>query len=245
MSGPSSPGCGVSTTRRSEEGGRRPGTRGWARKRRWPGVMVSSRIGDLHAPVAMPAVTGLMLVGVAVIGKRWPGTVRQCTHGRPPVRSAVGSPHLPIRLVWSRMRALQLGFWTSCRPSWVTGDRCASMRRVPGHGWRSFERPQFDGGADGPLLSSGWAEALADRARERLLTTRQLSSPVAGAVAARTEELLALGYGEIVEPVRRRPVGVAMASGIFGHRSPTRARRNIGARRGSSGRRACRTVPRG
>jgi hypothetical protein len=44
-----------------------------------------------------------------------------------------------------------------------------------------------------PLLSIGRAEALADRARERLLTTRQLSSPVAGAVAARTEELVALG----------------------------------------------------
>jgi hypothetical protein len=47
--------------------------------------------------------------------------------------------------------------------------------------------------ARGPLLSSGWAEALADRTRQRLLPARQFSSPETGAVAARTEELLALG----------------------------------------------------
>ena len=52
---------------------------------------------------------------------------------------------------------------------------------------------QFHAEQMGPGVSIGRAEAFADRARERLLTTRQFSSPVADAVAARTEELLALG----------------------------------------------------
>jgi hypothetical protein len=56
-----------------------------------------------------------------------------------------------------------------------------------------LKRPQCHDGANGPLRSSRWSEALAGRTRERLLTTRQFSSPVAGAVLARTEEFLALG----------------------------------------------------
>lgn len=47
--------------------------------------------------------------------------------------------------------------------------------------------------ARGPLPSSGWAEALADRARQRLLASREFSSPVTTAVATRTEEFLPLG----------------------------------------------------
>jgi hypothetical protein len=103
-----------------------------------------------------------------------------------------------------------------------------------------FERPPFHGGADSQLCSSRWAEALTDRTGERLLTTRQFSSPVAGAVLARTEEFLALGYGEIVKPARSRPVG-----GTVAHCSSGRLRCDIGGLGGSIGRRACCRVPRG
>ena len=70
-----------------------------------------------------------------------------------------------------------------------------------------------------PLTSGGWAEALADRTRQRLLAARQFSSPVTVAVATRPEEFLSLGYREIVESARRQAVGVVMAPSILGRRS--------------------------
>jgi hypothetical protein len=103
-----------------------------------------------------------------------------------------------------------------------------------------LKRPQFHGGANGPLHSSRWAEALADWTGERLLTTRQFSSPVAGAVEARTEEFVALGYDEIVKTVRSRLVG-----GTVAHCSSGRLRCDIGGMWRSIGQRACRRVSRG
>ena len=70
-----------------------------------------------------------------------------------------------------------------------------------------------------PLTSGGWAEAFADRTRQRLLTARQFSSPVTVAVATRTEELLSLGKREIIQPARQRGAGVATAPSILGHYS--------------------------
>jgi hypothetical protein len=96
--------------------------------------------------------------------------------------------------------------------------------------------------ARGPLLSSGWAEAFADRTRQRLLTTRQFSSPVTVAVAARTEELLSLGKREVIQSARRRTVGVAIAPSILGHCGL--ARGDIGGTWGTSWRQAGRIVPR-
>ena len=53
--------------------------------------------------------------------------------------------------------------------------------------------------ARGPLVTSdGWAGALADRTRQRLLTARQFSCPVTVAVATRPEKLLSLGKREII-----------------------------------------------
>jgi hypothetical protein len=76
----------------------------------------------------------------------------------------------------------------SCRLGYLRIDAPSSRPWVA-----SFGASAFDGRADGPELSSGRAEALANRARERLLTTCQFSSPVSGAVAARTEEFMTLG----------------------------------------------------
>jgi hypothetical protein len=71
--------------------------------------------------------------------------------------------------------------------------------------------------ARGLLLTlGGWAEALADRTRQRLLAAGQFSSPVPVAVATRTEELLSLGKREIIQPARRRAVRVAMAPSVLG-----------------------------
>ena len=66
------------------------------------------------------------------------------------------------------------------------------------------------------LTSGGWAEAFADRTRQRLLAAGQFSSPVTVAVATRTEQLLSLGKREIIPPARRRAVRVAMAPGVRG-----------------------------
>ena len=66
------------------------------------------------------------------------------------------------------------------------------------------------------MLSGGWAEAFANRARQRLLAARQFSSPVTVAVATRPEELLALGKREILQLDRLRAVGGAIALAIFG-----------------------------
>jgi hypothetical protein len=101
---------------------------------------------------------------------------------------------VPSTSVQSRKaRRLQLGV-AKPSSSLVGDERPLRVDAASSRPWSVHSgRPQSDGGADGPVLSSGRAVALADRARQRLLTTRQFSSPVAGAVAARTEEFVALG----------------------------------------------------
>jgi hypothetical protein len=64
------------------------------------------------------------------------------------------------------------------------------------------------------LTSGGWAEAFADRTRQRLLSACQFSSPVTVAVATRTEQLLSLGKREIIRPARWRAVGLTLASSV-------------------------------
>jgi hypothetical protein len=64
------------------------------------------------------------------------------------------------------------------------------------------------------LTSGGWADAFADRTRQRFLAACQFSSPVTVAVATRTEQLLSLGKREIIGPPRQRAVGLTLASSV-------------------------------
>jgi hypothetical protein len=87
----------------------------------------------------------------------------------------------------------------------------------------SIGRPSLGGHG-----SAGWADALADRAREWLLAAGQFSGPVASAVAARTEKFLALRDGEPAGPARSLVFGVSTPGHLLGPCLSNRWGRDMG-----------------